>query len=111
MRNPTADDDRAALEAEWLMLTRETLPGLAGQRVWPVQANHCFQRILLDTVVGGVWYDAVQGRPAYRCIAMSQLEDAVRLGRAVAAGTVDLAALNRQSLAWRRRRKMEPFTI
>ena len=100
-----ADTRRAALEAEWLTLTRETLPGLAGLRMWPVRADHCFQRILLDAAVGGVWYDAVKARPAYRFIAVDLLEHAVRLGQGAAEGTVDLTTLNRQSLAWRRQRK------
>jgi len=46
--------DRAALEAEWLVLTRASLPALAIERHWPVSADHCFQRILLDNAVGGV---------------------------------------------------------
>lgn len=95
---------RADLEAEWLELTRGTLPGLARLHVWPVRADHCFQRILLDAVVGGVWYDAVAGRPAYRWIDAGLLARAVALGRDVAARRVDLPSLNRQSLAWRRAR-------
>lgn len=97
--------DRAALEAEWLTLTRETLPGLAGLRSWPVHADHCFQRILFDAAAGGVWYDVVAERPAYRFIPVDILERAVTLGRAVIAGEADLVALNRRSLAWRRARK------
>ena len=100
-----ADIRRAALEAEWLTLTHETLPGLAGLRMWPVRADHCFQRILLDAVVGGVWYDAVKGRPAYRFLAVNLLEHAVSLAQGAVDGTVDLVALNRRSLAWRRERK------
>ena len=99
------DRDRAALEAEWLMLTRATLPSLAEARGWPVRSDHCFQRVLLDVAVGGVWYDAVTQRPAYRCIALASLERAVALGRDVVAGTENLAALNRLSLAWRRARR------
>ena len=99
-----AERSRADLEAEWLELTRGILPGLARSRVWPVRADHCFQRILLDAVVGGVWYDAVAGRPAYRCIDGGLLARAVTLGRDVVEGRADLAALNRQSLAWRRAR-------
>ncbi len=50
-------DSRKALEQDWLRLTRETLPALALARGWPVRADHCFQRILLDNVFGGRWYD------------------------------------------------------
>ncbi len=92
---------RAALEQRWLTLTRETMPALAAERVWPVRNDHCFQRILLDNAVGGVWYEAVSKRPAYRHAEAAVLTRAVALGEAVLAGSADLVALNRQSLAWR----------
>ncbi|WP_298812833.1 GCN5-related N-acetyltransferase [uncultured Sphingomonas sp.] len=92
---------RDALERRWLTLTRETMPALAAARSWPVRSDHCFQRILLDTAVGGVWYDAIPRRPAYRHADAAVLARAIDLGEAVIAGSADLAALNRQSLAWR----------
>jgi hypothetical protein len=94
--------DRVVLEARWLELTREILPGLASSRGWPVTADHCFQRILLDHAVGGRWYDHVAGRPAYRHVDAPALARAVATGEAAAAGAVDLHRLNAQSLAWRR---------
>jgi hypothetical protein len=97
--------DRAALEAAWLELTRRALPALAAERGWPVRADHCFQRILLDNAVGGVWYDAIAQRPAYRHASDAVLADAVALGRAAVAGSADLPALNARSLAWRRQAK------
>jgi hypothetical protein len=99
---PAPDPDRTTLEQHWLELTCERLPRVARARGWPVTADHCFQRILLDHATGGVWYDHVPGRSAFRHIAQAQLAEAVRLGEAVLAGTVDLAKLNRASLAWRR---------
>jgi hypothetical protein len=95
---------RAALEKAWLVLTRERMPVLAGARGWPVRLDHCFQRILLDNAVGGVWYDAIAGRPAYAHAPYPLLEAAVRLGERVIAGEDDLAVLNRRSLAWRGKR-------
>jgi hypothetical protein len=97
--------NRAALEAAWLDLTRHELPALAASRDWPVRADHCFQRILLDNAVGGVWYDAIPRRPAYRHADMATLERALDLGRAAIAGTADLHRLNARSLAWRRQAK------
>lgn len=93
--------ERAALEAEWLHLTRTLLPAVAAERDWPVRADHCFQRILLDNAVGDCWYRHVAGRPAYRHIDGTALSRAVALGRAALAGAADLPALNRASLAWR----------
>jgi len=97
--------DRAALEARWLDLTRVTLPALAQDRDWPVSADHCFQRILLDAACDGVWYDSITDRPAYRRAPDTILVQAVTLGEAAVAGTVDLAALDARSRAWRRARK------
>lgn len=97
--------DRSELEARWLTLTRETLPALAAQRRWPVSADHCFARILLDHACGGVWYDHVTGRPAYRHLDDARLAQAVATGDAVAAGAADLHRLNARSLAWRSERK------
>ncbi|HEU0045869.1 MAG TPA: GCN5-related N-acetyltransferase [Sphingomonas sp.] len=94
--------DRAALQARWLHLTREVLPLLAASRDWPVSADHCFQRILLDHAVGGRWYDHIAGRPAYTHATDEMLARAVAMAEAVAAGEVDLASLDAQSLAWRR---------
>ncbi|WP_076073280.1 hypothetical protein [Sphingomonas montana] len=96
--------DRATLQARWLDLTRHVLPRSAAARDWPVSADHCFQRILLDNALGGCWYDHVAGRPAYAHISDTELIAAVRLGEAVLAGA-DLHALNARSLAWRRAAK------
>ena len=92
---------RDALERRWLTLTRETMPSLAAARGWPVRSDHCFQRILLDNATSGEWYDAILQRPAYRHADAAVLACAIDLGEAVIAGSADLAALNRQSLAWR----------
>ena len=96
--------ERTELEREWLRLTRDTLPALAGDRNWPVRADHCFQRILLDNALGGRWYDHVAARPAYRHVGEAALVRAVELARAAVRGEVDLTDLNRRSLAWRGKR-------
>ncbi len=96
---------RAAAEREWLRLTREVLPGLAASRAWPIRLDHCFQRVVLDAVCGGVWYDHISGRPAYRNMTDGQLELAVELAQGIAAGGTDLGKLNRQSLQWRKARR------
>ncbi|WP_200925653.1 GCN5-related N-acetyltransferase [Sphingomonas sp. Leaf22] len=96
------------MQARWLALTRRELPGLAATRGWPVQADHCFQRILLDNAFGGVWYDHVYARPAYIHADPAALARAVALGEAAIAGTVDLAELNRRSLDWRGKAPSKP---
>lgn len=92
----------ADLASRYMDLTKDVMPRLAltTHTHWPVRNDHCFQRIVLDTVCGGVWYDHLS-RPAYKNLTFDQAEQAVRLCSAIIAGDVDLAALNTQSLIWR----------
>ena len=94
-------DERLVLERRWLDLTRVVLPALAAEREWPISADHCFQRVLLDHACGQCWYAEISARPAYKAAADEILERAVQLGEGIATGSRDLTALNRQSLAWR----------
>ena len=75
-------------------------PGARAERDWPVSADHCFQRILLDNACGAAGTTRSRSGPPTR----TRPDDARRamaLGRAAIAGHADLAALNRRSLAWR----------
>ena len=94
------DEARAALEARWAELVHRRLPAAATSG-WPVRLDHCFARILLDHATGGVWYDAIPGRPARRHAPDAVLEAAIGLGEDVLAGRADLHALNERSLRWR----------
>ncbi|GFE51916.1 hypothetical protein So717_36690 [Roseobacter cerasinus] len=91
-----------ALAAEYLRLTREEMPRLArsSRPDWPVREDHCFQRIVLDAICGGVWYDHL-ARPAYKNLTSDQARRAVALCQAIIKGEADLSSLNAQSLAWR----------
>ena len=104
---------REALIARYRHLTGTVLPDLARAQpaAWPVHADHCFQRIVLDTVCGGVWYDHIS-RPAYRHMTEDQATRAVALSEDLITGRVDVRALNRASLAHRAdRRAAEPRLI
>jgi hypothetical protein len=92
----------ADLVARYMVLTKEVMPDLAKttRRHWPVRNDHCFQRIVLDAVCTGVWYDHI-ARPAYKNLTCIQAADAVTLCEAIIAGHADLEMLNAQSLAWR----------
>lgn len=93
--------DRAALEQDWMTLTRKALPEAAQGRDWPVHLDHCFQRICLDHACGGCWYDTIKNRPAFRCASDAVLQKAVGYARDILNDTRDLHQMNRQSLAWR----------
>jgi hypothetical protein len=91
-----------ALVEQYLHLTRTVMPALAqtSKRHWPVRNDHCFQRIVLDTICGGVWYDHI-AQPAYRHLSQAQVAEAVQLCDQIIAEKTDLNVLNQQSLAWR----------
>ncbi len=92
------------LRARWLTLTRHDLPARAEAERWPLRADHCFQRVVLDAVCGGRWYDHVVGRPAYLHLAPDRLEKAVSLAESLATGPDArelLERLDAQSLRWR----------
>ena len=86
----------------YLYLTKNVLPSLAkdGSRTWPVAEDHCFQRIVLDTICGGVWYEFID-RPAYKHLTMEQVSAAVQLCEAIIDGHSNIQELNQQSLIWR----------
>lgn len=99
--------DRRNLVDAYLQLTKKVLPSLAqsGGQNWPVRQDHCFQRIVLDTICGGVWY-AYLDRPAYKNLTHEQARRAVDLCREIAEGRADLQQLNNQSLIWRGKSRM-----
>ena len=90
------------LVSTYMHLSKEVLPKIARgrQRNWPVSADHCFQRIVLDHVCGGVWHEYLT-RPAYKNLTKDQAQRAVKLCKAIANGRIDLQKLNQQSLIWR----------
>ena len=88
----------------YMYLTKSVLPSLAkdGSRTWPVAEDHCFQRIVLDTICGGIWYEFID-RPAYKHLTMEQVSAAVQLCEAIIDGHSNIQELNQQSLIWRRK--------
>lgn len=100
MTADAATPDREAIVARWFTLTRSEMPAVARDRGWPVFADHCFQRILLDNACGGAWRQSIAA-PAWRNAPDAVLCAAIDLGEAAMRGEKDLAALNRRSLAWR----------
>lgn len=99
----------ADLVSRYMTLTKEVMPVLArtSHAHWPVRNDHCFQRIVLDTVCGGTWYEHI-ARPAYKHMTREQAAHAVALCGEIMTGEADLARLNRQSLIWRGKRAPDP---
>ena len=90
---------------QYLIMTKEVMPKMALESTnnWPVKNDHCFQRIVLDSICQGVWYESIE-RPAYKNLSHTQAELAVQLCNEIIAGQVDLSQLNLQSLTWRGKR-------
>ena len=86
----------------YIKLTKQVLPKMASDKKlkWPVQNDHCFQRIVLDNICNGSWYEHLE-RPAYKHLSRDQSLKAVKLCEEIISGNADLHALNRQSLIWR----------
>lgn len=99
-------EEKDTLITTYMHLTKEALPWLArsDQTNWPVSEDHCFQRIILDQVCGGVWYEHL-GRPAYKHLTNDQAQRAVELCQGIIEGREDLRQMNQQSLIWRGKRQ------
>ena len=91
-----------SLIATYMNLTKEILPSWVrnDQTNWPVSEDRCFQRIILDQICGGVWYEHL-GRPAYKHLTKDHAQCAVKLCCDIPDGWVNLKQLNQQSLIWR----------
>lgn len=64
--------------------------------------DHCFARIILDSIVGidAPWMEKIKS-PAYKNMSKDQLEDSIRLGQEILDGEADLVELDNKSLALR----------
>jgi hypothetical protein len=92
---------RAILVKRWMQLTQDVLPAIAAQCEWPISQDHCFMRVCLDTAVGAPWHTIVK-RPAIRYSSREQLAAAIAVAEALVSAPEKLAALNAQSIRWRR---------
>lgn len=93
--------DHTELRAAWLDLVRRRLPEAAAERSdWPVRLDHCFARVILDTVFGRPWRE-VLAAPAYRNMSEADLRVALTVGEAILHDEVDLHALDARSLEMR----------
>lgn len=103
---------RQALQRNYLYLTSEKLPDLVrdGEIASPVTENHCFQRIVLDNVCDGQWTQFMAS-PAYLSMSDKQLVQAESMCLDVISGKLDLFALNRNSLLWRKKSKDNQLTL
>lgn len=100
-------DDINGLRATYRRRVERDLPRVADHcGDWPITADHCFARVVLDAVFDGVWYDHVDGRPAYEHLSPEELRTAISVAeRLLEEGRPAVVELNDQSLRWRRDRE------
>jgi hypothetical protein len=95
--------DLTALRTAYARRLDDRLPAVAARRDgWPIHAGHCFERVVLDNLFRDEWYDHVEGRPARRHLAATQLRRAIDLAdRMLDEGRPAVVELNARSLRWR----------
>ena len=93
-----------SLRKRYWQATSEDLPEIATQRGWQVGETEAFQRIILDTVCKGVWYDKLK-EPAIMNLSEAQLRKAVYLAEDFVSGARPLESYDEQSQKWREERK------
>ena len=104
---PIPSNDRYALQARYLELTRELLPARAARDGdLPIRFDHCFMRIVLDHVFEDSWYRHLDRKlRAYKQLTDAQLTRAVDIAeRMLAADAETVHAMNNASLRWRGKR-------
>ncbi|OYR42215.1 hypothetical protein DJ82_03145 [Halorubrum sp. Ib24] len=96
-------DDLTRLRETYLQRVTGALPKQAAEAGdWPIHRDHCFARVVLDGLFEGVWYDHVDGTPAYEQLSADELRAAIAIAdRMLEEGKPAVEALNRQSLRWR----------
>jgi len=104
-KNP--NQERFELIDEYFRLTSEVLPKKAAEENWPAIEESHFQRIILDNVIGGVWYGKLK-EPAVMHMSRSQLKKAVKMADDLADGTLNFDDLNEPSLQWREEKNVPP---
>lgn len=93
--------DITVLRERYRTLVDEELPAAADDD-WPVQDDHCFARIVLDSVFEDRWDTHITERPAYRSLSAEQLSRAIAVAEETLAGGPPVAsAYNDASLRYR----------
>ena len=90
----------ASLRKQYLDLLNNQLPAAAQEGNYPVQFNHCFARIILDTLCGCEWYQVIE-KPAYQHMTDEQLKQAIALGEEFLADSQACFVANQKSLQYR----------
>jgi hypothetical protein len=116
----TESSERTMAIESYLEYTKTILPTMAkslGRQsiksanqlvTWPIHNDHCFQRVVLDTICQAPWYDVIPS-PAYKNLSLEQARAARALCEKIANSQVCLTTLNNKSKAWRNKQAKFDF--
>ncbi|WP_334029918.1 hypothetical protein [Alteromonas sp. P256] len=116
----TENSERSVAIESYLQYTKTILPTMAKSLnrlsiksanrlvTWPIHNDHCFQRVVLDTICQAPWYDVIPS-PAYKNLSLEQALAAKALCEKIANNQVCLTTLNNQSKAWRNKQAKFDF--
>lgn len=90
----------SSFREQYLDLVNNRLPVAARKGGYPVRFNHCFVRIILDSICGCEWFRVIE-KPAYKHMTNAQLEQAITLGKKFLADPKACSAANQASLQFR----------
>lgn len=95
--------DISALRERYRRVVETELPQEARrQGSWPIQADHCFARVVLDNLYQDRWDAHIEDRPAYKQLSAADLRDAISIGeRMLETGAPLVEEFNQRSLEWR----------
>jgi hypothetical protein len=93
----------SALRTRYDQTVHEALPARAKNAGdWPIHADHCFARVVLDNVFDDVWTNHVTGEPAYKHLSPTELQTAIEIADTMLdEGRPAVTQYNDRSLAWR----------
>ena len=95
--------DISTLREEYLQKVTEELPAKAQTNDgWPITDDHCFARVVLDTLFEDEWSHHINRSPAYKQLSEDQLRAAITIAdRMLTEGRPAVEELNERSLRWR----------
>lgn len=96
--------DISDLREEYRQKVLEELPAAATEASdWPISEDHCFGRVVLDTLFEDEWTTHLDGSPAYEQLSATELRSAIQIAeRMLSEGKPVVEALNEKSLRWRK---------
>jgi hypothetical protein len=92
------------LQREYIELTNEAMPSIATNKRRPLRFNHCFQRIILETLFQDCWHnhlDRSSRIPTYKQLTKPRLLQAMDIVQQMISSPETIKEYNCNSLTYR----------